>query len=91
MHIFTVLLSFPRFPQTADISKRTAMPLSIRFRLAEDLSTLSRVAAEVRALEIAGLERPAGGERPFASEAFKVCACTFTSTRSRTASLDALA
>lgn len=92
--------SFPRFPQIPDgqvgeegggggVSKRIVMPLLIRFRLAKDLSTLSRVGAKV---QLWGSLVETSWQRPFALEAFKVCTCTFTRhSRLTDANLDASA
>lgn len=70
MRILTPVLSFPRFLQTPEISKHIAMPL-LRFRLAEDLSTLSRVEAKV---QLWGSLQETSWQRPFALEALSRCA-----------------
>lgn len=78
MHIFTPVLSFPRFPQTPGASKSVAMPLLIRFRLAKDLSTLSRVGAD-RGQALGSLARETNWQRDLSLwRLFKVCTCTFT-------------
>lgn len=82
MHIFTagalfstVFSNIEEIRREAGVSKRIAMPLLIRFRLAKDLSTLSRVEAKV---QLWGSLLETSWQRPFALEAFKVCTCTFT-------------
>lgn len=76
------------------LETRSAMPLLIRFRLAEDLSLSlfpSRLFLEAR-LQLWGSLRETSWQRPFALEAFKVCTCTFTRHACLTsASLDASA